>query len=175
MTQWKLVPTYLTAKMTQAADTAAFNNRNPYKQLSEMWTAMLSAAPPPDVQPVAYLANGARFKVTHDSRQSDGRIYGLPSELNGRWVALVAADDDCHLKVTAPDVQPVAWMSPNRERLEFSRNDTVYGSHTIPLYTHPPAADVQELVEALRDLCDTLGECGMTEKARVVLTKWEGK
>jgi hypothetical protein len=72
-------------------------------------------------------------------------------------------------------MQTVAWMSPNRERLEFSRNDTVYGSHTIPLYAHPPAADVQELVEALRDLCDTLGECGMTEKARVVLTKWEGK
>lgn len=43
--------------------------------------------------------------------------------------------------------KPVAWMSPNRERLEFSRNDTVYGSHTIPLYAHPPANDVQELVE----------------------------
>lgn len=27
----------------------------------------------------------------------------------------------------------VAWMSPVKERLEFSRPDTVYGSHTIPL------------------------------------------
>jgi len=35
-------------------------------------------------------------------------------------------------------VEPVAWMSPNRERLEFARKDTVYGSHTIPLYTAPP-------------------------------------
>ena len=34
--------------------------------------------------------------------------------------------------------EPVAWMSPNKERLEFSRKDTVYGSHTIPLYTAPP-------------------------------------
>ena len=33
--------------------------------------------------------------------------------------------------------EPVAWMSPGKERLEFSREDTVYGSHTIPLYTHP--------------------------------------
>ena len=34
--------------------------------------------------------------------------------------------------------QPVAWMSPGKERIEFSRTDTVYGSHTIPLYTAPP-------------------------------------
>lgn len=34
--------------------------------------------------------------------------------------------------------EPVAWMSPGKERLEFSRADTVYGSHTIPLYTALP-------------------------------------
>ena len=33
--------------------------------------------------------------------------------------------------------EPVAWMSPGKERLEFSRQDTVYGSHTIPLYATP--------------------------------------
>lgn len=33
--------------------------------------------------------------------------------------------------------QPVAWMSPGKERLEFVRGDTVFGSHTIPLYTTP--------------------------------------
>ena len=33
--------------------------------------------------------------------------------------------------------EPVAWMSPNKQSLEFSRPDTVYGSHTIPLYTNP--------------------------------------
>jgi hypothetical protein len=37
-----------------------------------------------------------------------------------------------------PAQEPVAWMSPDRKSsLEFSRKDTVYGSHTIPLYTHP--------------------------------------
>ena len=33
--------------------------------------------------------------------------------------------------------EPVAWMSPGKETLEFARQDTVYGSHTIPLYLHP--------------------------------------
>jgi hypothetical protein len=28
-------------------------------------------------------------------------------------------------------------MSPNKQSLEFSRPDTVYGSHTIPLYASP--------------------------------------
>ena len=42
--------------------------------------------------------------------------------------------------------EPVAWMSPGKERLEFSRKDTVYGSHTIALFTHPmPAQRLTEL------------------------------
>jgi hypothetical protein len=52
---------------------------------------------------------------------------------------------------TVLDADPVAWMSPKKERLEFSRADTVYGSHTIPLYTHPTPAVVRQLVEALED------------------------
>ena len=32
-----------------------------------------------------------------------------------------------------------------------------------------------ELLEALQDLCDTLGECGMTEKARAAIAKAEGE
>jgi hypothetical protein len=39
--------------------------------------------------------------------------------------------------------EPVAWMSPGKEALEFARQDTVYGSHTIPLYLHPqPTGEV---------------------------------
>lgn len=37
------------------------------------------------------------------------------------------------LKAKLNALEPVAWMSPGKERLEFSRPDTVYGSHTIPL------------------------------------------
>ena len=55
-------------------------------------------AQPPQEPP--FLLDGARFKVS--SAGSCGYIGGLPSELNGRWVALVAADDDCHLKHAAP-------------------------------------------------------------------------
>ncbi len=40
--------------------------------------------------------------------------------------------------------EPVAWMSPGKERLEFARKDTVYGSHTIPLYTAPQPAPARE-------------------------------
>ena len=34
-------------------------------------------------------------------------------------------------------------------------------------------AAAPELLEALQDLCDTLGECGMTEKARAAIAKAE--
>jgi hypothetical protein len=64
----------------------------------------LAAQPP--VQPVAFLANGTRFKISYDSRQSGGQIHGIPPELGGRWVAFVAAEDDCHLKLATPPAQP---------------------------------------------------------------------
>jgi hypothetical protein len=98
----------------------------------------------------------------------------FPLRIGDIWQAMLAA-------APAPDVQPVAWMSPNRERLEFSRNDTVYGSHTIPLYANPPANDVAELVEALRRLEEVASDCDIgymdnaLRHARVVLDKWEGK
>lgn len=39
--------------------------------------------------------------------------------------------------------EPVAWMSPGKERLEFSRPDTVYGSHTIPLSRLPKLKGIE--------------------------------
>jgi hypothetical protein len=52
---------------------------------------------------------------------------------------------DCpnqHTQEALQSGEPVAWMSPNKQSLEFSRPETVYGSHTIPLYTTPqPVAD----------------------------------
>lgn len=43
--------------------------------------------------------------------------------------------------------EPVAWMSRGKERLEFSRPDTVYGSHTIPLFPHPPRREWRSLTD----------------------------
>jgi hypothetical protein len=39
--------------------------------------------------------------------------------------------------------EPVAWMSQGKERLEWVRPDTVFGSHTIPLYTAPKPGERQ--------------------------------
>lgn len=57
----------------------------------------------------------------------------------------------------APDVQPVAWMyTANGERyLTFTDQRPVEAYHThfeksTPLYTHPPAAEVQELERSER-------------------------
>jgi len=69
-------------------------------------TAIKQALAAP-VQPVAFLANGTRFKISYDSRQSGGQIHGIPPELGGQWVALVAAEDDCHLKLATPPAAPV--------------------------------------------------------------------
>jgi hypothetical protein len=65
-------------------------------------TAIKQARSAPAQEPVAFLANGTRFKISYDSRQSGGQIHNIPQELGGRWVAFVAAEDDCHLKLTTP-------------------------------------------------------------------------
>jgi hypothetical protein len=91
----------------------------------------LAAQPAPVQEPVAFLANGTRFKISYDSRQSGGQIHGIPPELGGRWVAFVAAEDDCHLKLTTPPAaqpaqEPVAWMQV-----------TKYGNKLLA-FTEPP-------------------------------------
>ena len=66
--------------------------------------------PPLPAQQVQFLAGGTRFKLSLDD---DGKVncFGHWKELDGRWVALVAAEDDCHLKLTAPlpAQETVAW------------------------------------------------------------------
>jgi hypothetical protein len=75
-----------------------------------------SAVATPVQEPVAFLANGTRFKISYDSRQSGGQIHGIPPELGGRWVAFVAADDDCHLKLTSPPAQRT-WVGLTVEEI----------------------------------------------------------
>ncbi len=66
---------------------------------------------------VQFLCDATRFKVRQHEGDEAGRIFGLPSELNGRWVALVAADDDCHLKLAAPEA--LAPLTEDAERTAF--------------------------------------------------------
>lgn len=65
-------------------------------------------------KPVAFLANATRFKVTLTERGC--KITDLPSFLGGRWVALVAAENDCHLKLTAPPQR--SWQGLTEEEIE---------------------------------------------------------
>jgi hypothetical protein len=58
-------------------------------------------------EPIQFLCDATRFKVRQAEGDEAGRIYGLPSELNGKWVALVAADDDCHLNLSQPVQVPL--------------------------------------------------------------------
>ncbi len=109
-------PTYRGTKPLQWRDAPNEVRREWLDKAKAMLTTLPAAQPAP-VQPVAFLANGARFKISYDSRQSGGQIHGIPPGLGGRWVAFVAADDDSHLKLTTPPAQPaptvqepVAWQ-----------------------------------------------------------------
>ena len=98
--------------------------------------------PPLPAQQVQFLAGGTRFKLSLDD---DGKVncFGHWKELDGRWVALVAAEDDCHLTLTAPlPVQPAQEPVACVQDLdEVKRKHLVYEKGMDwkdPLYTTPP-------------------------------------
>ena len=55
-----------------------------------------------------FLANGTRFKLSFDTRGKVSSLWNFMDELDGRWVALVAAEDDCHLQSSQPVAQPLS-------------------------------------------------------------------
>jgi len=102
------------------------------------------------------------------------------------YAAMIAA-------APAPDVQPVAWLhvggvyreEPDEWELEAEQGlcDELNDSHinkptALPLYTHPPAADVRELVDALRGVVEVMEPLSPLDSLRYhtaqeVLKKWE--
>lgn len=72
----------------------------------------------PEQEPVHFLANGVRYKVTHQGYYGCS-IVGLPENLNGQWVALVEATDSKHLNCiapqesTKPEQEPVCDKDPS--------------------------------------------------------------
>ena len=58
--------------------------------------------------PPKFLANGTRFKLSFDTRGRVSSLWTFMDELDGRWVALVAAEDDCHLQSAQLVTQPLA-------------------------------------------------------------------
>jgi len=116
-----------------------------------------------------------------------------------RFVAALKFFESMLNAAPSPDKQPVAWYVFDKRTQKHwytnkSGNTAGYyakeyshreadGSPSmlvVPLYTHP-AADVQELVEALRRLEEVASDCDIgymdnaVRHARVVLDKWEGK
>jgi len=87
---------------------------------------------------VQFLCDATRFKVRQHEGDEAGRIYGLPSELNGRWVALVAADDDCHLKLAAP------------KALEPLSREAVKALVAEADYTHASAQSKADFINGIR-------------------------
>lgn len=58
-----------------------------------------------------YLCNATRFKMSFDRMGRVNCFYGYGTELDGRWVALVPAEDDQHMKGYSP-MKAVARMEP---------------------------------------------------------------
>ena len=89
---------------------------------------------------------------------------------------------------------PWEWYGPNllcggkrqsEDILNSADDRKPYGMHSALIEHHWDGdvakanarliAAAPELLEALQDLCDTLGECGMTEKARAAIAKAAGE
>jgi len=106
----------------------------------------------PEQEPIQFLANGVRYKVTHQGYYGCS-IVGLPENLNGQWVALVEATDSKHLnsippkELAKPEQEPVAYA----DALDLAKDcnwDTFICKHSsenhegtrfkIPLYAAPP-------------------------------------
>ena len=102
-----------------------------WRDRDDAMTALRAAlAEPEQAEPVKFLANATRFKMAFfqnedgEGNQTAGThvtCFGaFEDELDGRWVALVPAEDDCHLKYTAPPAQ-----TPVPPRLTDEQIDTI--------------------------------------------------
>lgn len=67
----------------------------------DKWADRLSAISRGEL--VAYLCDNHRFKLSFDSRGRINSLCHFKNDLEGRWVALVAAEDDAHLRLAHPN------------------------------------------------------------------------
>ena len=118
----------------------------------EAMTALRQALAQPEQEPVHFLANGVRYKVTHQGYYGCS-IVGLPENLNGQWVALVEATDSKHLNCiahqesTKPEQQPVAYLCENAVGYKYFRWKKPTSHYKpIALYTAPPSKPEQKPV-----------------------------
>ena len=51
------------------------------------------------------------------------------------------------IEMTIPEFKPIAWTNKQGDYFEAVRKDTVFGSHTRPLYTSDQLAEAANLIE----------------------------
>jgi hypothetical protein len=181
MTQWKLVPVEPTHNMILAG---SLDSRMTPDMADSSYRAMLNAAPAPDVQPVAF-----RFKERPDDLRSAwlyvDKKKNVPRGFNCQHLYIIPQ--------TKRNEEPVAWSiarvieDDDGRPIGQDEPEVVWGRDRpdedgfTPLYARPPAADVQELVDALRRLEEVASDCDIgymdnaVRHARTVLEKWEVK
>lgn len=115
---WNMRAAALLAANDKSAELDAEHNRG-FKEGYR--AALLAADDRAGGEAVKFLCNGTRFKMAFfddgDDEDYGGTIHvkcfnNFEKELDGRWVALVAAEDDCHLKYTHPQPQAEAVRVP---------------------------------------------------------------
>jgi len=168
----------------EALEIQAYNSGD--EKYTQAITAIKQALAAPVQEPVKFLANGTRFKTSEFPYGVC--INGLPKELSGRWVALVAAEDDCHLKLTTPPAQPAPVQEPfgyvyevyclpecacemewveSFDRYEPDAAENI--RNVTPVYTTPPAAqpapvqpvadlDAWNLISRLNSALEAIGD-----------------
>jgi hypothetical protein len=122
----------ITAMQYSAAKGMTFLGHPPNP--NEAITAIKQARSAPVQEPVKFLANGTRFKTSEFPYGVC--INGLPKELSGRWVALVAAEDDCRLQLTTPPAAQRQWVGLTDEEMDelvnrFARYELVRATENL--------------------------------------------
>ena len=87
----------------------------------------------------------------------------------GPWRLVKVESDSGHIV----HLCPVGSDKPYSLLTTVEHNDVIFAA----VYEDADArliAAAPDLLESLQDLCDTLGECGMTEKARAAIAKATG-
>lgn len=135
-------------------DPADFNDkRNICISPEDLGDILRDALPSPTPAPLTqrmpeYLLGGMRFKVCVPKYRDGAEIIGIPEELNDRWVAFVAAENDCHMLSAAPQAQP--------ERKPMSELQAIaFAGAIFPHSQHAKAVELIRAVEAFHGIKET--------------------
>lgn len=95
-----------------------------------------------------FLAENTRFKLCFNKAGNATNFHGWQSVLEGRWVALVPAEDDAHMELYAFRRQSLKLRQVERQR--------------------------DELLDALQELLPTLEDQRIDARARAAIAKATG-